>query len=136
MSRRPLTTMERLRAESMNPAQQNRQLIIDAHEEIRILKEEVIRAHARCVEARIKNEVGWRRMKDASMQALSTLAECKEHYDAELHKGDPHELWTRVTKACSIMYECLKIEGIEMGQRSGGGDGDSSEDSSSAESQD
>lgn len=109
--------MERLRAESMNPAQANRQLIVDAHEEIRILKDEVIRAHARCLEARIKNEVGWRRMKDASMQALSTLAECKEHYDAELHKGDSHELWTRVTKACSIMYECLKLEGIELGDQ-------------------
>lgn len=112
---RQLNIMERLRAESMNPAQQNRQLVVDAHEEIRMLKDEVIRALARSVEARLRHEGGYVRIKDASVQALAVLAECKEHYDPDLHKGDPHEMWTRVTKACSIMYECLKLEGVDMG---------------------
>ena len=115
MSRRPLNIMERLRAETMNPAQQNRQLIADAHEEIRMLKEEVIRALARSVEFRLKHEGGYIRMKDASVQALAALAECKDHYEPELHRVDPHEMWSRVTRACSIMYECMKLEGIDIG---------------------
>lgn len=136
MSRRPLNTMERLRAESMNPAQTNRQLVVDAHEEIRILKEEVIRAHARSLEARIKHEGGWRRMKDASIEALGILTECKDHYDTQTHKGDPHELWSRVTKACSVMYECLKLEGIELGNQEGDAEAEESANPETAESQD
>jgi hypothetical protein len=115
LSSRPLNIMERLRAESMNPAQQNRQLIIDAHEEIRILKDEVIRALARSVESRLKHEGGYIRMKDASVQALTTLAECKDHYNPNSNEGNPHEMWSRVTRACSIMYECMKLEGIDIG---------------------
>jgi hypothetical protein len=126
--------MERLRAESMNPAQQNRQLIVDAHEEIRMLKDEVVRALARSVESRLKHEGGYIRMRDASVQALAALAECKEHYDPDLHKGDPHEMWSKVTRACSIMYECMKLEGIDIGSH-GDEESDQSPDGGDSESQ-
>ena len=112
MSRRPLTVMERLRAESMNTSQPNRQLIVDAFEEIRMLNDECIKAHARSVEARLKWEGRWMRLKDASIRAVEMLTECRDHYDMGTSRGDAQEMWGKVTNACNIMYECMNVDGI------------------------
>jgi len=108
--------LDKLRAELMNPHQHNRQLIHEAHEEIRILRDEVVRAHVRAIDARTKFEGRFERLKDASVRALTTLAKSSEHYDKSLSKGDPHELWALVTDACKILYGYMEDEGIRMAE--------------------
>ena len=98
----------------MNPHQHNRQLIHEAHEEIKILRDEVVKAHVRSIDARTKFEGRFERLKDASIRALTTLAKASEHYDKSLSKGDPHELWALVTEACKIIYRHMDDENIKM----------------------
>jgi hypothetical protein len=108
--RKVMNTLERLRAESMNPAQTNRQLIVDAHEEIRILRDEVARAHARSIEMRLRFEGRWERLKDASLEAMNQLTQCRSHHDTQTGQGDSAEMWKHVTGACKTLYECIKNE--------------------------
>jgi len=116
MDRAKTHILDRLRAELMNPHQHNRQLLQEAHEEIRILRDEVVRACARAIDARTKFEGRFERLKDASFRALITLAKASEHYDKSLSKGDPHELWALVTEACKILYGYMEDEGIKMAE--------------------
>jgi hypothetical protein len=114
MSKEKNNIIDRLRAELMNPHQHNRQLIHEAHEEIKILRDEVVKAHVRSIDARTKFEGRFERLKDASIRALTTLAKASEHYDKSLSKGDPHELWALVTEACKIIYRHMDDENIKM----------------------
>jgi len=116
MNKEKTNIIDKLQAELMNPHQHNRQLILEAHEEIRILRDEVMRAYMRTIDARTNFEGRFERLKDASVRTLTTLAKASEHYDKSLSKGDPHELWALVTDACKILYGYMEDEGIRMAE--------------------